>query len=474
MCYKKRIGEIVCQLAVYALALFVVVLNGVLVFDNVAWGDEAFSINTVQNTFGGILQILYYWDNHPPLHYFWLKIWGDIFGHTFPVYHLASLAPFVVSIILVVTLFRKRLGNIPAAILTVILGLGYFCIEYNLEIRMYSLAFLGVLMAFYCSYRILCEDQKRAYAGMVLWSLLAAYSHYYGLVTVGILMFFTTVAVFVKNRKKSWIKGAVSIVVFMAAYAPWLYFLFHSIKNISSNWWMTDVLSLKKTASMVLGGHGFNWLILGLLAVFFVTLSVLEKKKLSDEIYALAVGLGTIITTVVFAYFICFAFKPMLAQRYMYPLSAVTFLTLAIAMSRIFRISKLEKEGKIAGLALVLLFLGIGLSNYKVRSDVALDEENKTRATLNLIGEPEEDTMLVTNGVKHLGWTVLPCYFPGTEYINGTYYSATKDKFWYFNPTPISEDELRMLGENGYDITSYGQMQISQYVFSLYYMEKEN
>ena len=158
----------------------------------------------------------------------------------------------------------------------------------------------------------------------------------------------------------------------------------------------------------------------------------------------------------------------------MYPLSAVTFLTLAIAMSRIFRISKLEKEGKIAGLALVLLFLGIGLSNYKVRSDVALDEENKTRATLNLIGEPEEDTMLVTNGVKHLGWTVLPCYFPGTEYINGTYYSATKDKFWYFNPTPISEDELRMLGENGYDITSYGQMQISQYVFSLYYMEKEN
>ena len=480
---KKRIGEIVCQMAVYALALFVVVLNGVLVFDNVAWGDEAFSINTAQNTFGGILQILYYWDNHPPLHYFWLKIWGDIFGHTFPIYHLASLTPFVLSIVLVVTVFRKRLGNIPASFLTVILGLGYFCIEYNLEIRMYSLAFLGVLMAFYCSYRVLCEDKKRAYTGMVLWSLLAAYSHYYGLVTVGILMFLTTMAVFIKNRKKSWIRGAVSIALFIAAYTPWLLFLFHAIKNISSNWWMTDILSLKKTASMVLGGHGFNWFILGLLVFFSVMLFLLEKKNLSNEVYAVAVGLGTIITTVVFAYFICYTFKPMLAQRYMYPLSAVTFLTLAIAMSRLlkivsgsenFQISKIEKVGKVAGVALVLLFFGIGMGNYKVRSNVALDEENKTRATLNLIGEPGEDTLLVTNGVKHLGWTVLPCYFPGTEYINGTYYSATKDKFWYFNPTPISEEELRTLGKNGYDITSYGQMQISQYVFSLYYMEKSN
>lgn len=480
---KKRIGEIVCQMAVYALALFVVVLNGALAFDNVAWGDEAFSINTAQNTFGGILQILYYCDNHPPLHYFWLKIWGDIFGHTFPVYHLASLSPFVLSIILVVTVIKKRLGNIPASFLTVILGFGYFCIEYNLEIRMYSLAFLGVLMSFYCAYRVLCEDKKSSYTGMVLWSLLAAYSHYYGLVTVGIMMFLTTVAVFIKNRGKAWIKGAVSIGVFLIAYAPWLYFLFHAMKNVSSSWWMTDILSLKETASMVLGGHGFNWFILALLVVFLVAIFVPEKKSLSNEAYAVAVGLGTIITTVAFAYFICFTFKPMLAQRYMYPLSAVTFLTLAIAMSRILQtigcldnspIDKFGKFVKIAGVALVLLFLGIGIENYKVRSSVALDEENKTRATLNLIGEPKEDTILVTNGVKHLGWTILPCYFPETEYINGTYYSATKDKFWYFNPTPISEEELRMLMANGYDIRSYGQMQISQYVFSLYYMEKKH
>lgn len=478
---EKRIGEILGQVAVYALAFFVVGINLSLIFDSVAWGDEAFSINTAHNSFSGILEILYYCDNHPPLYYFWLKIFGDLFGHTFAMYHLASLVPFIISIVLAATLFRKRLGNIPVAFLIVILGLGYFCIEYNLEIRMYSLAFLGVLMTFYCAYRVISEGKWTAYTGMVLWALVAAYSHYYGLVAVGILMFMTTMAVWIKNRGKSWIKGVVSIVVFLACYAPWLYFFFIGLKNVSRSWWMTDILSFKKTASMVLGGHGFNWFILVLLGIAGIFLFVAERKQWSDETITVAVGLATITATVGFAYFICYAFKPMLAQRNMYPLSAVTFVSLGIAMSRIFTLLRkyrhsglgtLEKAIKTVACALLLLFLGIGMGNFKVHRDVVIDQDNKTKATLKLIGEPADDTMLVTNGVKHLGWTIFPCYFPETEFANANCYGATKDKFWYFNPAPLSEEDMNRLMEMGYDVISYGQMQISQYAFSLYYMEK--
>lgn len=499
---EKRIEEVLGQVVVYVLALFVVVINISLIFDNVVWGDEAFSVNTAQNTFSGIMQILYYYDSHPPLHYFWMKIFGDIFGHTIYIYHLASLVPFIISIVLVVSFFRKRLGNIPAAFLVVILGLGYFCIEYNLEIRMYSLAFLGVLMTFYCAYRVISEGKKIAYIGMVLWALLAAYSHYYGLVTVGILMFMTTLAIWIKYRGKSWINGTVAMVVFLTGYAPWFYFLFNAMKNVSKSWWMTDILSLRRTVSMILGGHGFNWLILALLAILSLALLAVEsgflvvksengKRRLrikkptvkhwSDETFAVVVGLATIVSTVCFAYFVCYAFKPMLAQRYMYPLSAVTFVTLAVAMSRFFVLLGRCCQGWIGvvipisnGIFLVVLalFLGIGLGNFKGYRDIAIDQENKTKATLSLIGEPEEDTMFVTNGVKHLGWTIFPCYFPETEFLNGNCFGATKDKFWYFNPTPISEEDVKRLTEMGYNVISYGQMQISQYVFSLYYMEK--
>ena len=481
MIKEKRIGEILGRVALYVLALIIVAANVGLMFDHVVWGDEAFSINTAKNTFAGILEILYYCDNHPPLHYFWLKIFGDVFGHNFYVYHLASVVPFVISIIFVVTLIRKHIGNIPSAFLVVILGLGYFCLEYNLEIRMYSLAFLGVFMSFYCAFRVITENRKRAYVGMVLWALLAAYSHYYALVTVGILMFMTTVCVWVKNKGKSWIRGALSMLAFLAGYGPWFYFLYTAIKTISGTWWMTDIVSFRKVISMILGGHGLNWWILALLAGFSVVLFVWDRKNRSIKTYVVAVGFATILATVAFAYGLCFFFKPMLAQRYMYPLSAVTFFTLAVAMSRVLEILKekySESRGKVVSLtkavlvAVLFTFIGIGMGNFRVYKEVVTDQENKTKATLNLIGEPSEDTMFVTNGVKHLGWTIFPCYFPETEFISANCYGATKDKFWYFNPVPISEEELAGLAMAGYDVISYGQMQISQYIFSLYYMER--
>ena len=244
---------------------------------------------------------------------------------------------------------------------------------------------------------------------------------------------------------------------------------------------MTDILSLKKTASMVLGGHGFNWIILVLLGIAGIFLFAIERKQWSDETIAVAVGLATITVMVGFAYFICYAFKPMLAQRNMYPLSAITFVSLGIAISRIFTLLRkyrhsgfgnLEKVIKVAVFAMLLLFFGIGMGNFKVRRDMVVDQDNKTKATLNLIGEPDEDTMLVTNGVKHLGWTIFPCYFPETEFENANCYGATKDKFWYFNPVPLGEEDIKRLKEMGYDVISYGQMQISQYIFSLYYMER--
>ncbi len=488
---------------IYLLAVIVVILNISLMFDNVVWGDEAFSANTAKNSLYGVIEILYYYDNHPPLHYIWIKLFGDIFGHSIPIYHLASLVPFIIGIVLVVTVVRKEFGNIPAAFFVVISGLGASCLEYNLEIRMYSLAFLGVLGAFYCSYRVISTGKKAAWIGMVLWALEAAYSHYYALVAVGVLLFFTGIAVWIRNGGKYWIKGLVAIIVFLIGYAPWLYFLFTAIKNISGNWWMTDILGLNQTIEMIMGYKGLSVCIFPIVLVLLFILLIVECKLIkietvegkkdivfnkpsikewSNEMYAIVVGVATIIGTVGFAYLLSYAMKPMLAQRYMYPLSAVTFIILVIELSRIFALAKKyeEKIGKktlrfiVKGFALTFLslFLVIGIDNYKNYRDLSIDQSIKTNATLNVIGKPGEDTMFVTNGVKHLGWTIFPCYFPGTEFINGTCYGATKDKFWYFNPTPIGEEDVKRLTEMGYDVISYGQMQISQYEFSLYYIEK--
>lgn len=508
------ICKYICPFLIYVLAAFVVIMNVSLMFDNVVWGDEAFSANTAKKSMFGIMQVLYYWDNHPPLHYYWTKLFGEIFGHTVPVYHLAAMVPFIGGIILAVTLFRKHFGNIPAAFFVMISGLGAACLEYNLEIRMYSLAFCGVLAAFYCAYRIICTGKRSAWVGMVLWALVAAYSHYYALVAVGIMLFCTGVAVWLKHRGKTWTKGLLAIVAFILGYTPWLFFLFTAMRNVSNNWWMTDILGFDKSLNMVMGSNGLSTFILPILLLFIGALLLFESsvfkweksgtsgqkqtlqdsdnpvitlvkptvKTWSDETYAVVVGMFTIIGTMTFAYLLCVIMGPMLAERYLYPLSAVTYATFVVACGRVLvllkklgeqvRLNWLQAFGKTVLVMFLGLFLVIGMDNYQKYSKLVVEQDTKTDATLDLIGQPGEKVQMVTNGVKHLGWTVLYHYYPDNEIINGDFDAAETDEFWYFNPSPIDDYGINYLEEKGLTVTVYGEMQLSQYPFYLYHMEK--
>lgn len=484
---------------VLALTVLVICLNFSMMSDRVLWGDEAFSANTAHKDVDGILQVLYYWDNHPPLYYYWLKLFGTLFGYKVPVFHLASLVPFAIGIVLALTVIRKHFGMLPATFFVMISGLGQACLEYNLEVRMYALAFLCVMGCFYCSYRVIADGSRKTWIGMVLWALGAAYSHYYALVAVGIMMFFTGVAVWIKYRGKTWRKGVLAIVAFLIGYAPWLYFFYAGLKNVSRGWWMTEILGLDQSLEIVMGGRRMNVIVFPLLLVFLLVTLLADSsvftvgeagrvclhkpsvKKWSDKTYAMAVGACTILGTLAFAYLLSIVMAPMLAQRYLYPLSAVAIVMLAVGSSRVLElVTELEKSAwkgleLLTRLLLVLLLavlFGLGLQNYRECYDNYEQQKVETDKTLDLIGTPEEDVQMVSNGVKHLGWTVLYYYYPDNEIVNGSYNQAEANRFWYFTPEAMGDDSFSELQQKGYQVTDYGQMQLAQYPFFLYYMEK--
>jgi len=498
-------GKYICPALPYLLAAAMVFLNMVLMFDNVLWGDEAFSVNTAEKSLGGILQVMYYWDNHPPLYYYWLKFLGELLGFSVPVCHLASLIPFTGGILLAVFSFQKKFGKIPAAFFVIISALGTACLEYNLEIRMYALAFFCVTACFYCSYRVIISGKKSAWASMVFWALCGAYTHYYALVTVGLLLFFTGTAVWVRHRGRTWWKGFLAIFLFLLGYAPWMFFLITAIQHVSASWWVTDVIALKDCLIMVFGSKGMVRIIAPLFV--FLTLTILLSDsgifqpgkqsedgclkihkpglgKWSAETFSMAVGILTIVGTVAFAYFLCFIMKPVLVVRYLYPLSAVTLCLLVIGSGRWLALLKrladrtemsyLADFGKAFLLGLMGILLVIGMKNYRVYSETARLENQRTSETLELIGIPGEDVKMVTNGVQHLGWTVLYHYYPENEIVNGNYDSTDADMFWYFNPTELSQEELLRLEQKGISVTAYGEMQLAKYPFYLYYMERSD
>lgn len=502
--FGKFMTKFLMPASIYLLAILVVALNVSMMFDNVLWGDECFSANTAQKDVDGILQVMYFWDNHPPLHYYWTKLFGEILGHTGWVYHLAAITPFFFGIIMALTFLRKRFGNIPAAFFILVTGLASSCLQYNVEIRMYSLAFWGVAAAYYSAYRVL-SGGKLAWFTMVFWALVGAYSHYYAMMAVGILIFITGVATTIRYKGKTWIKAVLALVGFIVGYAPWFKYLFTATDNVSNNWWETKIMGLSDSMEMVLCGPEFQKIVLVLLVVFLGAVLLTESsffkitkkqkctelsihkpslQKWSNEAYGVAVGALTIVGTLIAAYILCLIVGPVLNRRYLYPLSAVTVLLLVIGSSGSLALiqelgQKLKKEwllrsAKFVLVLTMLVMVVIGLGSYRAVYAQVEAEKQVTEQALACVGEAPEDAVFMSNNVKHLAWTVLYYYYPDNEIITGrcSDEGMEYDKIWYYTPESVDEDELQEMTDAGYIVESFGHQQIASYPFELYYMER--
>lgn len=117
------------------------------------WFDEVFSVNFIQHSYKEIA-VLTGKDVHPPLYYWYLKLFHDIGKVLVPaassivLCKLASMLPFVGIFVYTLTAIRKNFGLHVA-------GLFWFLVmtmpqisNYTVEIRMYSLALFFITAAF--------------------------------------------------------------------------------------------------------------------------------------------------------------------------------------------------------------------------------------------------------------------------------------------------------------------------------------
>lgn len=125
------------------------------------WYDEVFSVNFIQHSYKEIAALTGK-DVHPPLYYWYLKLFHDIGKVLVPaassivLCKLASMLPFVGIFVYTLTAIRKNFGLHVA-------GLFWFLVmtmpqisNYTVEIRMYSLALFFITAAFVHSYELVC------------------------------------------------------------------------------------------------------------------------------------------------------------------------------------------------------------------------------------------------------------------------------------------------------------------------------
>lgn len=450
----------------YTFILFI--LNFIRCFDANFWADECFSIKLSKMTFMEMIEATAN-DVHPPLHYILLQIICKIMGHNALAYHFAGLLPYGILLVFTLTAIYNKFGKETAIIMVSFASLLPVATCYNVEIRMYSLSALFVLLSFYSLFNIFTENRIRDYTGFVLFSLGAAYSHYYALISVA--FFYISMLLMGLFKRKEYLKNAlISSIITVIAYLPWFFILLKTFQRTSDGYWMTEIPLFAGCFLYIFSNQYSPVFILYFLVFFIAVLAFilyetgilkiynskknkssfsinLKNFKISKRIIWMATGCLGFLGTVIVGIGISKIIRPMFTYRYIYPSATTIWLIISICISNL--------KGKRIYTALVLLLLWT--TCIPIYKDTYTSErlENKT---LNLtldktskIIEPSD--VLLTNGGL-LGWIVLEHYYVGipNQLIDISNFPVLdKNKhYWLFLDNEIDVAIISALKEQGY------------------------
>ncbi|HRT39897.1 MAG TPA: glycosyltransferase family 39 protein [Candidatus Woesebacteria bacterium] len=142
------------------------------------WLDEAITANTVHHyTLANILKQFSVTDFHPPLYYFFLKVWTNIFGYSEIALRLPSVIFSLITVYVVFLIIRKIWPDQSRASRAALWGAALIAfhpllIYYAQEARMYSLVVMLIALAIYAKI-------KKSRWEFYLWSFLSL-STFYG------------------------------------------------------------------------------------------------------------------------------------------------------------------------------------------------------------------------------------------------------------------------------------------------------
>lgn len=235
------------------------------------WYDELFTIEFCKRPFGEMLSFAAK-DVHPPLYYMITSVGiriinaaANVFGLTYSIVAAAkimSVVPFMLMLILGVTVIRKEFGWLTCGIFSFAIMTMPQLPSYTVEIRMYGWAMFFVTAASFAAYRFFMMDRTKgtiirdAVITMIC-GIAACYTHYYACIAV--VMLYVLMLIYMINlrsKKKCVVEsienkvadpvcrvtriGLILLmpVIILIAYVPWLSVLIGQIGAVKSSYWI--------------------------------------------------------------------------------------------------------------------------------------------------------------------------------------------------------------------------------------------
>lgn len=224
---------------------FAVVIGGVIMYmmltiSKDVWTDETYTFALINHGFADIWRLTAA-DVHPPLYYFLLKLFLQLFGYSLTAAKVFSIIPYGLLIAIGGFQLRKLFCAKTSVLFMILFLLFPFSMRYAVEVRMYSLAAFFVFMNALYAYRSWKKQKLSDWIIFAIFGAGAAYTHYYAMVSVGILYGLLFLHVFRSNRRllKYW---SLSVLLLLVMYLPWgKCFITQLIYKVNHEYWIEPI-----------------------------------------------------------------------------------------------------------------------------------------------------------------------------------------------------------------------------------------
>lgn len=309
----------------------------IAIFNPNLWFDEAYSVGLANQGWKNLL-VSAIDDVHPILYYVLLKIFTIIFGNSLVVYRLFSLIPIIILSIFAYTHIGKKFGEKTGLYFSFILLFLPITLHYGTQIRMYPWAMLFVAITAFYAYKAVTEEyNKKNWIIFAIFSICSAYTHYFGLFTIGIINILMLIYI-IKNKKellKKWfLYGAIQIL----AYIPGLIIFLKQSLRVAGGFWISvkypdiimqivEFVFKDNINSAIPSIFGLGIFVYMLLRVHREYLNNKEEIK-PVTISLLVCGLVILVTLLVSLY------RAVFIPRYMIPMSALAIFAFATILAK--------------------------------------------------------------------------------------------------------------------------------------------
>lgn len=403
-------------------------------------------------------------DTSPFLYYIMIRPFAILTGQNIFMARLFSLAALLIILLIGAMFIKKNFGKKSMLFYLIIIYLNPFMIQKSVEIRMYVWATAFTLLSGVCCYKLLSAPDRKNWIRFTIFSLLAAYTHYYAVLTMvflylGLLLYHS----FTHNKKeiKNWF---ICSVVTVIAYLPFLLIAAAQIMESNGNWIHEPSSRLAPLKELFYSEiTGSEYLYLAIMAGFTLFAFIAFLSKRTPEFYWSLICCCAIWGITAFGIVFGQLVKPVMLSRYLIMPVCLLFLGISPMVKYINRYLLL---------ILCLPLVVIGGIRYKLTLDSV--QADHTVNTLAFAEEQimEGDRIILISGddylynCTHYFVPQAEIYYAGAFSVDLFQKETPQDIFWFFDNGNYMDKNL--LEEQGLIVEDFGQYQLGYMHLEIY------